>query len=60
MVRSEHRQSRANSRFVRNSSFGVVSDIRALRLHCRLRGVAGNFAPRTAHDKELEKIWDGD
>ena len=41
IVRSEQRQSRANSRFVRNSSLGDVSDIRALRLRHRLRGVTG-------------------
>ena len=46
IVRSEQRHSRANSRFVRNSSFGVVSDIRALRLRYRLRGMAGKVALR--------------
>jgi hypothetical protein len=42
-VRSLQRHSRASSRFVKNS-FELVSGIRDLRSHYRLRGVAGLIA----------------
>ena len=55
IVRSEQRHSRANSRFVRNSSFCIASDICALRLRYRLRGMAGDSAPRSAPRQGIGK-----
>jgi hypothetical protein len=59
IVRSEQRHSRANSRFVRNSSFRIASDIVLSACVDRLRGVAVNFAPWTTHDKNWKKYGTG-